>query len=242
MAIIPVLDLLGGVVVRGVGGRRDEYRPVESVWVESAAPGEVARMFLTRFGFQRAYVADLDAIARREANWEAIEKIAKAGLSVLLDAGVSDATGTRAVLARAASCDGVVFGLESSPDPERLAEGFAAAGAERGVFSLDLKCGVPLSDSPSWKYTSPLRIAETAIEIGFRRLIVLDLASVGGGEGGRTNVLGLCRAIRSSHPQIELISGGGVRDLADVREFHAAGCDGVLVASALHNGRIPPPA
>ena len=27
MQILPVLDLLNGIVVRGVGGRRDEYRP-----------------------------------------------------------------------------------------------------------------------------------------------------------------------------------------------------------------------
>ena len=28
MEVIPVLDLKGGLVVRGVAGRRDEYRPV----------------------------------------------------------------------------------------------------------------------------------------------------------------------------------------------------------------------
>src|SRR5579872_5647704 len=45
MRIVPVLDLLGGVVVRGVGGRRREYRPVVSRLTPSCDPLDVARAF-----------------------------------------------------------------------------------------------------------------------------------------------------------------------------------------------------
>jgi uncharacterized protein related to proFAR isomerase len=37
---------------------------------------------------------------------------------------------------------------------------------------------------------------------------------------------------------MELIAGGGIRDLADVRTLGSAGCDAVLVASALHRGAL----
>ena len=37
MEVIPVIDLLGGQVVRGVAGRRDEYRPIVSQIAEAVA-------------------------------------------------------------------------------------------------------------------------------------------------------------------------------------------------------------
>ena len=40
MKILPVIDLKGGVVVRGVAGRRDEYRPIVSQAVRRCVAGE----------------------------------------------------------------------------------------------------------------------------------------------------------------------------------------------------------
>ena len=42
MKILPVIDLMGGQVVRGVAGRRDQYRPVVSRLTPSSAPLDVA--------------------------------------------------------------------------------------------------------------------------------------------------------------------------------------------------------
>ena len=68
MQIIPVLDLLDSVVVRGVAGQRDEYRPVESSIAPSSNPVDVAIAFRETFGLNRLYIADLDAILRSEPN------------------------------------------------------------------------------------------------------------------------------------------------------------------------------
>ena len=38
MQVLPVIDLLQGVVVRGVAGRRETYRPIESQICASPAP------------------------------------------------------------------------------------------------------------------------------------------------------------------------------------------------------------
>ncbi|MEX2558660.1 MAG: HisA/HisF-related TIM barrel protein, partial [Pirellulales bacterium] len=50
--------------------------------------------------------------------------------------------------------------------------------------------------------------------------------------------LALCRELRQRHQQLELVSGGGVRGLQDLRALAEAGCDAALVASALHDGRL----
>jgi phosphoribosylformimino-5-aminoimidazole carboxamide ribotide isomerase len=50
--------------------------------------------------------------------------------------------------------------------------------------------------------------------------------------------LDLCRRLRAARPSLELISGGGVRSHDDLRLLSSAGCDWVLVASALHDGRL----
>ena len=69
-------------------------------------------------------------------------------------------------------------------------------------------------------------------------MVVLDLAAVGVNEGPA--VTELCASLREAHPHLELISGGGARGLSDIESLGMAGCDSVLVASALHDGRLSP--
>ena len=65
--------------------------------------------------------------------------------------------------------------------------------------------------------------------------LIVD-AGVGTASGVET--LGLCRQLREEQPGLELITGGGVRGIDDLRVLHNAGIDAVLVASALHDGSI----
>jgi phosphoribosylformimino-5-aminoimidazole carboxamide ribotide isomerase len=74
------------------------------------------------------------------------------------------------------------------------------------------------------------------MELGVRRMIVLDLARVGVGEGVGTE--DLCRQMRAADQNLEIIAGGGVRGRDDLKRLADAGCDAALVASALHDGRI----
>ena len=61
--VVPVIDVKQGHVVRGVGGRRDHYRPVVSQLTHSSCPTEIARLFQAHYRFTEIYLADLDAIA-----------------------------------------------------------------------------------------------------------------------------------------------------------------------------------
>lgn len=231
MRLIPVLDVLGGVVVRGVGGRRSEYRPIVSQLISSTDPVEVAQALVSTFQPAELYLADLDAIAGAGPAVAVYRAIRDLGVRLWVDAGVRDGDGAERVAA--AGCD-VVAGLETVAGPDELREIVEAVGADRVVFSLDLRGGVPLREWPG-PDRSPV---PTVVACGITRLIVLDLARVGGGAGTGTD--DLCREIAATYPHVEVIAGGGVSGPDDLRRLATCGVKGVLVASALHDGRITP--
>src|SRR5262245_30382036 len=97
MRIIPVLDVLNGVVVRGVGGRRSEYRPVVSRLTSSTAPLDVARALVDSFHPRELYLADLDAIGGAAPAFGVYQGIRELGVRLWVDAGVRDAQGACAI-------------------------------------------------------------------------------------------------------------------------------------------------
>ncbi len=233
MRILPVLDVMGGVVVRGVGGRRHEYRPVVSRLTPSSAPLDVARAFRGHLGCGELYLADLDAIGGADPALELYEGLRREGFALWVDAGVSDAARARALAA--VGVEGVVIGLETVHDPAELARACADLG-ERVVFSLDLKGGEPLGDRSAWQGADARGIAARAVALGVRRLLVLDLLHVG--EGGGLGTEALCAALARDYPGVEVAAGGGVRDVGDLRRLRDCGVEAALVASALHDRAI----
>jgi len=234
MTIIPVLDLLGGVVVRGVGGQRSEYRPVESRLTPSHLPLDVACAIRQVFGLSTLYVADLDAILHERPAWDTYRRLAQSGFTLWIDAGLRSIAATERLLAGGAAA--AIVGLETWPDPETLVELCRRIGPEQIIFSLDLRQGTPLGNSSAWRTTEPLEIARRAVASGVQRMIVLDLARVG--LGGGPGTLDLCRQLRVAFPGLQLITGGGVRNLADLLLLGRESIDGVLLASALHDGSL----
>src|SRR5262245_18509450 len=245
MRVIPVIDLMNGWVVRGVAGERSQYRPIQSQIAADARPGTVARAFVEQFAFDAVYVADLDAILfpadQKETLVPCYGQIMENGLSIWLDAGIGHAKTARYLsetLCRLQIRPEWVVGLESLSSPQALSEIGDILGSSHMIASLDLKSGVPLTSIAPWQSFAPIEIARLLLATGISRLIVLDLADVGTGGGTRT--LELCRQIRREFPDIQLIGGGGVRGLDDVKALASAGCNGTLVASALHDGRLTP--
>ncbi len=234
LQILPVLDLLNGIVVRGVGGRRDEYRPVESVLTASANTLDVARAFRERLGLTTLYVADLDGILHQQPNERIFRQLVADGFELWIDGGLRSLDDASRL--RNAGAAKVIVGLETLTDARLLATLISEFGAERIVFSLDLQAGQPMLGEARWPDATPLGIARVVIDIGITQMIVLDLASVGEQRGPST--LDLCHSIRQLAPNIHLITGGGVRNVADLEPLQAARIDGVLLATALHNGAI----
>jgi phosphoribosylformimino-5-aminoimidazole carboxamide ribotide isomerase len=238
LPVIPVIDLLAGQVVRGIAGRRNEYRPIVSQLVAGSRPGDVARALVEHFGFSIGYLADLDAIAGGEPAWDGYQAVADSGLRPMVDAGLRDLRTAQRLggLIAAGTLEAAVVGLESLPDAEHLRQFVDLLGPARVIFSLDLKDGRPLTRIAQWRDAPPASIAADAIAMGVERLLILDLARVG--MGGGVGTAALAASLRRQFPHVELIGGGGVRGPDDLQQLSAAGYNAVLVASVLHDGRL----
>lgn len=237
--IIGVLDLMDGVAVRAVGGRRDEYRPVCSRLCESGDPRRIAEAFRDRYGIDSLYVADLDAILERGSNVGIIAELSRAGFRLAVDAGLRHAADVERLIDL--EIQTIVAGLETLVSPAVLDELIARVGRQRLAFSLDLAGGKPLtpasvSPQETWPADTPLSLAQRAVESGVEHLIVLDLHAIGRSNGPATQ--SLCRELRTALPPVTLWTGGGVRTAIDVRRLGECGADGVLVASALHDATL----
>ena len=226
--VVPVFDVAGGVVVHAVAGNRSQYAAISR-----ELPVEViCRHVLRRFSSGHCYVADLDAIVGHRPQvelWERLVHIA----AVWLDAGVR----TAATLVDLKLPENMipVVGSETAVELDGLLE---ASATSELIFSLDLRQGSPISADSAWQGLSSIEFARQLVRRGASKLILLDLAAVGVGHGVPT--LPLCRQLKQEFPELFLITGGGVRSPDCLLQARDAGVDALLVASALHDGRITP--
>ncbi len=236
MLILPVIDLQRGVPVHGRGGRREAYRPVESVLATEPTVACLGRAIRERLNLRQVYLADLDAIAGNGPNWQSYQQLESLGLRCWLDAGIRDLTDAQHLRDRGGASLELIVALETLASTTSLNQLATVLGTESLVVSLDSVRGRPRTRIDAWRVLSTLEIAERLIERGIQRLILLDLARVGMGQG--TGTESLIGKLRQRYPEVHLIAGGGIAHVADVRRLADQGCHGVLLASTLHDGRI----
>ncbi|MFM7073408.1 MAG: HisA/HisF-related TIM barrel protein [Planctomycetota bacterium] len=237
MKVFPVLDLRDGVCVRAVAGNRDAYRPVKMRGLPSPSPIDTAQWYRDRFGLNELYVADLSAILGGTPSWDAYRELEHHGFQLWLDAGISSLDAWRRHFAASGGrLRTLIAALESLSTPCEFVSLAQAIALDRGGFSLDLRLGGLWTNVPEWVDWKPQQLLEMIVHAGIRRVIILDVGAVGV-EAGPT-VLELCRHCRRSYPDVELISGGGVRGIDDLRQLRDAGCTAALVATALQAERI----
>lgn len=219
--------------MHGIGGNRARYAPVKSALTSSLGDAlALAQAYVTVLGTSELYVADLDAIEGRAAQYGMHHRLSRIARS-WIDAGVRSEADACALID--AGADRVVVGLETLPALEMLHAMVSRFGADRVAFSLDLRDGVPLAGAEELRAMTPRDLARRAVDAGVETVIVLDLARVGGLGGFNEPML---RELRAALPGVDLIAGGGVRDQADLDRLAAAGANGALVATALHRGVI----
>lgn len=226
MHIIPVIDVSQGKVVRAAGGKRADYRPLTSRLTDSTDPLQVARAIRDRHGWSEIYVADLDAVEGAPAALPLNDRLRADGFKLWVDAGLRSTHDAERLRRHA---DVLIVGLETWGDSESL----SMLRGDDTAFSLDLRDGRPIG---IWGTTNPMAIAERAIAAGMRRLIVLDLARVGGSDGIGTEPL--VRALVQRHPDVPIFAGGGIRTSDDLRRLEDLGVAGALIASALHDDSL----
>jgi phosphoribosylformimino-5-aminoimidazole carboxamide ribotide isomerase len=243
MQIVPVLDIARGIAVHAQAGDRTRYAPLES-GLAPGRPGDpvaVLRAFHATLGIHECYVADLDAIQGGAVQRGLIRELAEfhTGFSgaLMVDAGTHLPEGALEVLSCGAS--DVVVGLETLQAFSDLKAIVNLVGPSRVVFSLDLRLGSPILHAAMQdaRGAGPeaVGLAEQAAATGVASILVLDLGRVGTGCGVD---LGLLESLRRRVPHVRLLAGGGVLTRLDLERMRDAGCDGALVASALHTGRL----
>ena len=226
--IIPVIDLRQGEVVHARMGQRANYRPISSTLCQGSTPEAVVGGLLGLSAFPTLYIADLDAIEGTGDNEAVLRTLRRhfPQLGLWVDAGFRDSAQCLDWLSR--DIGDLVLGSETQADWEGLRRLAGSPQAHRIVLSLDFAGD---------RFLGPAADPEPALWPA--RVIVMTLARVGSGEGPDLARLG---QIMAKNPGHRLYAAGGVRDMGDLRSLRDAGAAGVLIASALHDGRIGPDA
>ncbi len=220
--VIPALDLKGGAVVHAKGGIRANYAPVASPFGAPGDPVAIARGLLAATLSPALYIADLDAIAGTGNHFELVRGLADAlhGTALWIDAGFADVADCAFWLPLGAT---LVIGSESlatTEDWRAIRDAFDGV-----VLSLDFAADgqrgpEPLFGDPSlWP----------------ERIIVMNLAKVGTGEGPDLERL---TTVLSEGPDCAVYAAGGVRNTQDLAAIAAFGACGALIGTALHTGAI----
>jgi phosphoribosylformimino-5-aminoimidazole carboxamide ribotide isomerase len=234
MRIIPVIDLMKGIVVHGQMGERKKYKPIQSVLCDSADPLTVASAFEEKLQLKELYIADLDAISNQDySNLKEILKIKqKTHLNLMLDFGirfiddilnVSSTKINRFVIATET--------LSGIRELDRIAD---EVDRNKLILSIDTMHNKILASSKEIKEMNPITVAEYGYGLGIKECIVLDLSKVGSERG--PNIV-IAKEI-VDNVEISVITGGGIRSIDDIHYLEKNGFTGVLIATALHNGNI----
>ena len=241
MNLIPVIDLMQGQVVRAVRGNRQAYQPIVSALCASSDPLTVAKILCEHCATRHLYVADLDALLGGPAQVAVLRSLLQAlpELELWLDAGFASAAAAetlRAELGAVAERVVPVFGSESLASRAELERCFGGAVASasasaselarEAVLSLDRRDGQRLDAAGCWE----------APALWPKRVIVMTLERVGSDAGPDLETL---VSVRLRSPSTFIVGAGGIRDPGDLARAHAAGAGAWLVASALHDGRLP---
>jgi len=222
MIVLPVVDLMDGVVVSARCGDRASYRPIDTPLASGSDPLEVVRGFLSVYPFGDLYVADLDAIRRLGDNVPALRRLRAEfpRLRLWVDNGPADARDLDALIDNDVAFP--IVGTEKLRDTALLA---THARRHPIVLSLDF-----MGDA----FQGPEEIlAEPSLWPN--RVIVMTLSQVGTARG--PDFTKLSSILAAAGPR-HVFAAGGVRGFEDLAALNRMGVAGALVATALHNRRL----
>lgn len=224
MRCVFVLDILNGAVVHAVRGERSRYEPIASFSqiVSTSEPLGIVQELHPR----EIYIADLNLLTGRGDNLAIIKEISTMART-MADTAVSKAGD----LDRLPASISAVLGTETA-SLQLIKE---AAIERRVVVSIDMMKKKVLARDPELAGQTPLQLLQRLSGLKLEGIILLELDKVGTSSGLDIRFLEEAAAA-SKHP---LILGGGVKGEEDLKALEEMGFSGALVATAVHNGRIP---
>jgi len=220
MQIIPVIDLLNGLVVHAKKGERQYYKPINSLLINSSKPLEMVAALLDYYPFQQLYIADLNAIQKLGDNhYNLIESIAHyfPNLKLWIDAGISNKT----------ELDfwnniysNLIFASESF---SRIENFLTLKNMQHLNFILSLDFMVN-------GYIGPAELLKNS-QYWPKDVIVMTLANVGTNQGVNNVQINKVLQLAKDH---NIYAAGGVRNIDDLIKLKDMSVHGALIATALH--------
>jgi HisA/HisF family protein len=222
-AIIPAIDLKGGLIAHARGGARADYRPIDTPLGSAQDPIAIARALLDVTGSPTLYIADLDAIEGVGNHFELCRDLASAlpRHELWIDAGFSNVTDCAFWLPLGAT---LVIGSESLISIDDWAELRSAFGPSL-VLSLDF--AAEGQRGLRALFAEPAQWPE--------RIVVMNLDRVGTAHGPDIERL---KGVVDKSGSCSVYASGGLRNIADLEAVADSGAHGALIATALHQGAI----
>jgi phosphoribosylformimino-5-aminoimidazole carboxamide ribotide isomerase len=229
--IIPVIDLLNGIVVHAKKGMREHYQPIQSQLSLSHQPLEVVKALLEFYPFTQLYIADLNAIQKTEGayntnisntNFSVIEAIAERfpTLTLWVDAGISNKTELNI-------WDKLKVRLVIGSENFAHIDDYLLLSLHKNDYILSLDFFVEGYRGPSELLANSQHWPQD--------VIMMTLSNVGASSGVNSSLLNdaLARAA-----DFNIYAAGGVRNIEDLRLLKSMGIKGVLIATAIHQQQI----
>jgi phosphoribosylformimino-5-aminoimidazole carboxamide ribotide isomerase len=227
MLIIPAVDIMGGKCVRLVQGDPTKLK------VYFNNPLEAAKL-LEDQGAELIHLIDLDAALGSGQNMDTIEKILK-NLRVKVQIGGGIRTIEKAEILMKLGASRVIFGTAAIQNPTLIKEAVRRYGSTRIAVAIDEKKDKVTFHG--WKDQSEINYLDLAhrfetMEVG---AIIFTSTSVDGTLKG-PQVEKIVRLVETV--KMPVIASGGIASLNDLVELTGTGVDGVVVGTALYEGKF----
>ncbi len=227
MLIIPAVDTMGGNCVRLVQGDPTKLK----VYFDN--PLEAAKL-LENQGAKLIHLIDLDAALGSGQNMEAIEEILK-NLRVKVQVGGGIRTLEKAGTLLKLGAFRVIFGTAAVQNPAMIEKAVRRYGSKRIAVAIDEKNGKVTFHG--WKDQSEidyLDLARSFEELKVGTIIFTSTSVDGTLKGPQIRKIGrLVETVR-----VPVIASGGIGSLNDLVELAGTGVEGVVVGTALYEGRF----
>jgi phosphoribosylformimino-5-aminoimidazole carboxamide ribotide isomerase len=228
MLVIPAVDIMNGKCVRLVRGDPSKMK------VYSDNPVEMAKKWVDE-GAELLHVVDLDAAMDKSENTSTVKEIVE-NVSVKVQFGGGVRTFEKAEKLLNIGVYRVVFGTNLLLNPNVIVETVRRFGSERVAVALDIKNGNIMIKG--WKKPSKTNFLETArfaeekLNVG---MIILTSIDRDGTLKGPSTVYA---EKLLENVKIPVVISGGVSSLSDLVRLNQLGVYGVIVGTALYEGKF----
>ena len=231
--IIPVIDVLNSEAVHAIKGERERYKPLKAVWINNCDPIKIVKKLKDDYEIKDIYIADLDAIIKKEPNFKLLEKILTIpNVKIIIDPGILSIKNVK--IYSKYSIDTLILGLETIKNLKVISKCLKIYGKSKTIVSIDMYNELIQTNINELQNQKPIEIIKKIEDLGVEKIILLDLYKVGQKLGG---IPQLYQQIRDEFKG-NIIVGGGIKDMDDIKLYNQHNFSGVLIGTALHDGTI----